>query len=898
MTLTPGARLGVYDITAQIGEGGMGQVFRATDSKLKRQVAIKVLPPSLAADHDRLARFQREAEVLASLNHPHIAGIYGLEESHGVSALVMELVEGEDLSQRLARGPIALDEALPIAKQIAEALEAAHEQGIIHRDLKPANVKVRPDGTVKVLDFGLAKALEQGSGIRDQGSASLANSPTFTSPAVTEHGVILGTAAYMAPEQAKGKAVDRRADIWAFGCVLYEMLTGTRLFAGDSMAETLGLIFSREPDLAALPPATPPRVRSLVARCLVKDPRQRLRDIGDARLELDSTDDPHARPAVAPASARWRPATLVAATLIGALAASGYWWIRAASTSATPAPMQLSVMLPEPPDGDAGAEISPDGKWIAYKAARDGKPFLFLRRTAERTGRVLEGTDGASKPFFSPDSQWIAFVSASTLKKIPVSGGSPVAICTISTSSGFSTGFVGGAWGADGTIVYIPQFNGGIWAVPSTGGTPRVLLDTDESKDRIGYLYPEVLPGGKGILFSLVPNRAMDANDRDIAVLETGASEPRIIVRGGLNARVTPTGHLVYARGDELLAVAFDLVRLEVMGTPVPVVDGLQRSPMGDVSFSIADTGTLLYDPFTAPSSESLLAIADRKGAIREIPGSRGRPAEFSVSADGRTVAARVPAQNDDVWTFDVVRGSPLRLTLEPGDEIFPQWSPDGSRIAFGSRTGRIFLKSSDGTGQRETIATGEFPRLPSSFSPDGKMLAFTELSPTGRRDVLLLPLGGAGKPEPFAATEAEESDATFSPDGRWIAYTSNETGRNEIFVRPIGAPGGRKRVTSDGGKAAAWSRSGRELFFLKGNTIAGVELDANGDPLARERIVLNNPKLDDFQIDVDPDLRVFDVLPDGNFVIRLTQPYKPPTHLDLVIDWFEDLKRLVPAGK
>ena len=902
MSLTPGFRFGSYEIVAQLGVGGMGEVYRARDTQLKRDVAIKILPSDVTADADRLSRFQREAEILASLNHANIAHVFGIAEADGVRGIVMELAEGRTLAQMLIRGALPIDEALGIARQIAEALETAHDRGVVHRDLKPANVMLTPDGVVKVLDFGLAKALNAGP------EANI-DAATFTSPAMTRAGIILGTAAYMSPEQARGRAVDARTDIWAFGCVLFEMLSGRQPFDGETITDILGAIVHKEPEWSLVPATVPESLRRLLERCLAKDQKQRLRNIADVRLEIQdllarprSTVSGGGQASLSRKSRAIQLVGLISAVLVGVALASGYWSMRARSSGGDALlPMHLSVALAPGVVSSAGHlsdnvfNISPDGRWIVFPVIREGKRELFLRGIGQASGKPIDGTDGAEKAFFSPDSRWIAFYADGALKKLPLSGGSPISICTLSSTGGFSTGFLGASWGANDRIFFIPQFNAGIWTVPAGGGEPQLLLATDEAKDRIAYIYPHALPDNKGLLVSVVPNRARAADELDLAVLESGATEPRIIVRGGNNARYLASGHLTYTRGDAILAVAFDLSRLEIIGTPLPVIEGVERGPLGDVLYSVSGNGTLVYEPASGTYGRPTLVVVDRKGAVRSVANGPGILQELSASPDGRSVALRAAAQNDDVWTYDIGRGSPLRLTFEPGDEIFPQWAPDGTRIAFGSRVGKIFLKPTDGSGQREEISRGEFPRLPTSFSPDGKTLAFVELHPNRKRDILLLPLDGARKPEAFQVTDADEYGAKFSPDGRWMAYVSNESGRDDVYLRPIGKPGGRRRISSDGGTLPVWARGGRELFFLKGAQILAVTLDAQGNLTGGERVVLQQAKLNDLEFQADSPY--YDVLPDGeHFVMLLSPKYLSPTHYDLVINWFEEIRQKVPG--
>ena len=893
----PGSRLGPYEIVSLLGVGGMGEVYRATDSNLKRSVAIKVLPASVAGDADRLARFRREAEVLATLNHPGIGAIYGLEKAPDFTALVMELVEGEDLARRISRGPIPIDEALPIARQIAEALEAAHEQGIVHRDLKPANIKLRADGTVKVIDFGLAKAVEPVAGA----SSSLSMSPTLTSPALmTGAGTLLGTAAYMAPEQARGRAVDRRADIWAFGCVLYEMLTGTKAFASENLSDTIAAVLRSEPDWGALPADTPARVRVLLTRCLQKDPRQRLHDVADARIEINDRDAGTTAAVVLPRQTRVHLMTWVLLSLIaGASLASASWWMGTRLSRTTPSPVHLSLILanqaPSFVHMNASRElaISPDGQKIVYVANRNGKRQLFLRALEDPEGKPVDGTDGAVTAFFSPDSEWIAFGKGSELQKAAVSGGSPVTICNLS-----GTGFYGGDWSSDNTIVFVPDYNGGLWTVSANGGTPQPLLKTDVEKDRVSYSDPQILPGGKGVLFTLSSGRAVTADDQDVAVLDPGGSDPRILIRGASHPRYLPTGQVVYVHAGALLAVKFDVSKLALSGTPVSVVEGIGRTWSGDTDYSISNNGTLVYEADTGVKTGGLFVLVDRKGNIQPVSARRGNYSEFSISPNGRSIASRVYAVNDDIWTYDIASGAPLRFTFEPRDEIFPRWTPDGARIAYGTRTGTIFWKSSDGSGPREELTHGAYPRYPASFSKDGKHLAFVEIHPSRRGDIWLMPLDGGRPPEPLVATDADERDARFSPDGQWLAYVSDETGRDEVFIRPIGTRGGRKQLSSEGGTGPTWAPNGHELFFAKGNQLSAVTLDGQGNPVGRDRVLFSAPKFEDLQFDSENPL--YDVMPDGEHFVFLLEPSlsSAPTHYNVVLNWLGELKARVTTSK
>jgi len=900
VALTPGTRIGSYEITSQLGAGGMGEVYRATDTNLKRQVALKVLPEALAADAERLARFQREAEVLASLNHPGIAAIYGLERAPSTgpgqaaqTALVMELVEGPTLADRIAQGAIPVDEALGIARQIAEALEAAHEQGIVHRDLKPANVKVRADGTVKVLDFGLAKALDP-AGAQ---ASSLSMAATITTPAMTQAGLILGTAAYMSPEQARGSQVDKRADIWAFGAVLFEMLTGRMAFTGESMTDVLAAVVRADPDWAALPDAVPPAIRRLLKRCLEKDRRRRLPDIAMARLDIDelATEEPAALAGPAPQSTRsW--AFLALALLTGAAIATGVWWLGMPPSGQGSTARHLSIALAP---GNRTWEfskfaISPDGLSVSYTVVRDGQQQLILRDIRERDDeRLLPGTDGARGQFFSPDGQWIAFAAAESLMKVPVSGGNPVPICPL-----VGDDFVGGQWGEDGVITFIPAFNGGLWTVPAEGGDPQLLLDTSEEADRVAYIYPAILPEGKGVLLSSMPGRAKVADDFDVVVLERGESEPRVLIPRAINARYVPaTRQLVYVQGGALLAMPFDLETLAPTGTPRVTVPRLRTDSWGYASYAFSQNGTLVYEPATTTEPRPRVALVDPDGAAQPITDARVWPAEFDVSPDGLRLVTRSIAASDDLWTYDLATGSGQPITASPPDEVSPRWRNE-SEIVFGTRTGILYSVRSDGSGDRTELSRGANARYPSSFSPDGSTLAFVERDRSTRRDIWLLSMEGDRTAQARLKTPDDEYGPAFSPDGRWLAYTSDESGRPEIYLLPVGAEGGRQPVSRGGGEFPEWGRDG-ELFFRRGSSIMSVGLDEQGR-VGPERVVLESPTLDGDPVRPDDDSgsSFFRMMPDGRrFVVRFGPEDRLPPYFNVVLDWFAELEALAATN-
>jgi serine/threonine-protein kinase len=580
----------------------------------------------------------------------------------------------------------------------------------------------------------------------------------------------------------------------------------------------------------------------------------------------------------------------------GTALASVFWWVGTRASRATPAPIHLSLTLVDQLSSfghmNASRElaISPDGQKIVYVANHDGKRQLFLRTLGDSEGKSIDGTDGALTAFFSPDSQWIAFGNGAELRKAAVSGGSPITICNLS-----GTGFYGGDWGADNTIVFVPDYNGGLWTVSANGGTPQPLLKTNVEKDRVSYSDPQILAGGKGVLFTLASGRAVTADDQDIAVLDPGGTDPRILIRGASHPRYLPTGQVVYVHAGALRAVNFDVSKLAVTGAPVSVIDGLGKTWSGDTDYTISDNGTVVYETNAGAKTGGLFVLVDRKANVRPVSARRGNYSEFSISPNGRSIASRVFAINDDIWTYDIATGAPLRFTFEPLDEIFPQWTKDGSRIAYGSRTGTIFWKSSDGSGPRGELTHGTYPRYPTSFSRDGKLMAFVEIHPSRRRDIWLMPLDGDRKPEPLLATDADERDARFSPNGQWLAYVSDETGRDEVFIRPIASRGGRKQLSSEGGTGPTWAPNGRELFFANGDHLSAVALDGQGNPVGRDRVLFSVPRFEDLQFDSENPL--YDVMPDGEHFVFLLES-SSPAHYNVVLNWFEELKARMTSSR
>ena len=912
--LTAGTRVGPYEILDKLGEGGMGQVYRAADTKLGRDVALKILPASVAADPERLARFDREARTLASLNHPHIAHIYGVESFAGAvggpqSALVMEMVDGEDLAQRIARGPVPLDEALAIARQIADALATAHEQRIVHRDLKPANIKIRPDGVVKVLDFGLAKAVETGSGT----AAAIINAPTLTSPvAMTGAGTIVGTAAYMSPEQARGRSVDRRADVWAFGCVLYEMLTGRRPFDGTEVTDLLAAVIRDAPRFEALPPDVPASIRRLLRRCLEKDPAARLDSMRAARLELDERDG-----GIAETERKQRknyaPLWIGAAGLaIPALVGLGYVLGRGRDRSSEPATrVEIGVdpavsLGPLSPLFDRPSRpsfvLTSDGRRIVFAGVTGTTTQLYVRSLDAREATALAGTLGAQTPFLSPDNQWIGYLADGTIRKVPLAGGPVVSIAdlksldrhTASPLVAPGTDFYGASWGEDGTIVF-GRYGDGLWQVSAAGGRPSRLTTAGDGSHRL----PHHLPGGRGLLLSV-----LGARD-EIAVLPPGTTAPRMLIESATDGKYVAPSHIVFARGALLMGVRFDLERLTVTGTPFPleqdimVADGSGRpaSNSGAAQFAVSRSGTLVFatgGPY--PAEPSRLLWVDRTGRteiIHESQGTFGRP---KLSPDGRRIAVALhsplPGQPGGIYIADLARKALTPLTR--ASEWSPVWSPDGADVIFmeGAAMGRA---RADGSAPIEHLR-GELG-YPHSVTPDGAAVLFGKTTTQNGSDVWLMPLTGDRTGRPVLQSSSNEAWAELSPDGKWLAYGSDSSGQFEVYVQPFPGPGPREQITFGGGDSPLWSRNGRELFFLVRGDVPGtvrlnaVEVNTSGTSFSasQPRVLFTG------RYGRTGSPTAYDVSPDGQRFLMteyLDPPKQPVTRLRVVLNWFEELRR------
>jgi Tol biopolymer transport system component len=891
-----GKSIAHYTVTDQLGVGGMGEVYRARDSKLHREVAIKVLPPSVAHDPDHLARFAREAQVLAGLNHPNIAAVYGLEEGEGVTALVMELVPGETLADRIQRGPIPIEEAAAIALQIAQALEDAHEHGIIHRDLKPANIKITPDGRVKVLDFGLAKALEGSSA-----AAGLTNSPTV-SLAATQAGVILGTAGYMSPEQAAAQKADRRADIWSFGVVLLEMLTGRRTFTGETVSHVLAAVLHGSPDLGTIPESVPPRLKELLRRCLTKKVSARLQHIGDARVVLEEyVADPASfdeKPAVVPVAEAGRrggrsgilPWAVAAAALAVAIAAA-LWGLRPRDAEpARPIRLRAEVAAGEELFGASGASavLSRNGSHLAMVLGSGQARSLHVRALGQLTSTALPGTEVAYNPFFSPDGQWIGFVTPEALKKVSVSGGTPITLCPISRGRGAS-------WSEGDVIVLTTSPSSGLFKMPATGGEPQPLTTLDAAKNEFSHRWPQVLPGGREVLFTSVTgaNDANDAGTLEIVDLESGERE--VVHRGGTYGRYLANGFLAYVNEATLFAAPFDLEKREFARTPAPVIQGIAAA--SGAQYDVSDNGTLVYVEGGTGTQKYELVRTDRRGAATSLTGDLQTFVEPRFSPDGRHLAVQIlTGPTSDSWVYDLERGTATRLTFNPGNDAVPVWSPDGASIVFSSDkegAASLYRKQADGSGDEERLTTAAGgAQWVSSWSPDGRFLLYTEVNtPTGN-DIVYLPLDGDRKPVPFLATEFSEAEGAFSPDGRWVAYQSEDSARSEVFVRPFPPRGGKWQISVDGGTHPRWSKSGKELFFRNGNSVMVVEVDITGDALrAATPVKLFEGPFQQATIGGST-YADWDVSPDGQSFVLLRGENRlaVPDHVVIVLNWFDEL--------
>ena len=949
-----GTTLARYRVTAALGAGGMGEVWRATDEKLGREVALKVLPEEFAGDEQRMARFEREAKVLASLNHPNIAHLYGLEsevpqavipsEAEGrvegsmgidstgddsphpdpstpaslrdapaqddnrgrvegnsklntqnsklpgsaVTFLVMELVEGEDLSERIARGPIPVDEAISIALQIADALEAAHEAGIVHRDLKPANIKLTDDGVIKVLDFGLAKAWES-----ESGDSSLSLSPTVTRHATVE-GVILGTAAYMSPEQARGKKVDRRADIWSFGVVLWEMLTGSTLFDGETVSDVLAAVLTREPDLSELPPDAPAQVRRVLARCLQRDPRRRIRDMGDVRLELEEdseSGDDRLEPAEVVvrgwSSGASLPWILAAAMTLAAIALA--WFLVRLPDATAGVPTHLALTLPEGLSFEVRETrpvivISPDGDEVVF-SANDGETNRLYRRSLSSLDAVaLEGTEGARAPFYSADGRWVGFSAADgRLKKTSLEGGQVVALA--------EGNWGGGSWGEDGSIIYTPNYLYGLWRISATGGAAEELTHPDPAVGELNHSWPNHIPGTDAVVFT---SFRLPLSESRIELYDSATHERRLLVQNAVFGRYVASGHILFVRESVVLAAPFDPQKLELTGPPVPVLEDAFVAPFeGNSQFAVSNTGTLVHAPASLLLPPREVVWIDRQGREEILLEADRRYSTPDLSPDGRSIAVTIDDGNPDIWVYRLDRKVLNRLTFSPRSEHTPIWYPDGRRIAFVLDAPPFHLYAVPADGSSEPVAVLESPidSYAEAISPDGRWMVVRQ-SADGDYNLGLLELDGEPVVRPLRETQFVERFATVSPDGRYVAYESNESGRREVHIQSFPDSGVRIQVTRSGGEAPLWAGNS-ELFFWKTDRLFAVPVRTTPElSIGEPEALFSSLRYTTNQS------QEYDVSADGRHILMVKLPEaSKPREVQIVLNWFSELERLAGPG-
>jgi len=896
-----------YKITAKIGAGGMGEVYRATDTKLGRDVALKVLPEAFAADTQRMQRFQREAQVLASLNHPNIAAIYGIETAdvgasfssppsptkpggpaeggpHKAFALAMELVEGPTLAERIAQGAIPIEDALPIARQIAEALEYAHEHGIIHRDLKPANIKITPDGQVKVLDFGLAKALTE-----DGAPADVATSPTL-SMAATKAGIILGTAAYMSPEQARGKSVDRRTDIWAFGVVLFEMLTGRQMFSGETVTDVMAAVVRAEPDWTLLPAKVPAHIKKLLHRCLEKDARKRLRDIGEARLTLEEPPEP-AAPAPVEAGAPAKRAGFAAffpwalAALLGVTAVALI--LRTGPSQTAEAPVRFSISMPEKSQlvrADTPIlAISSDGSKVVFVADPGSGPQLFVRPMDRLDATPLAGTGGASSPFFSPDGRWIGFFADGKLKKIALTSAQSVTLADAPVNRG-------GAWSADDSIYYSPRLESGLMRVPASGGAPEEVTKVDRQGGERTHRWPTVLPNGDVLFIAGLASSPGNYDDASIGIYSRREGKALPLKIHGAYARYVRPGTLLVSRAGSIFAIPMSLsdpAAAVPEGSSLFLEAVAGEASSGATYFDVAQNGGVAFVPAEALPSELSMVLMDRKGAETLLPLHAGNYNQPRFAPDGKRLAYNLGGRGSDaeVWTYDLQSRNPQRFTFTPGTaKLRPIWSPDGKKLVYTQQsTGKegLLWRPSDGSGaEEEFYVSGSTVVIANDWSRDGKWLAFTEY-PAGGICVISL--------ADHKVTRIEDNafEASFSPDSRWVAYSSNRDspGQAQVFVRGFPA-GGKWQVSIEGGAIPRWSRDGKELFFVNGDRMMVADISPGaafkaGPP----RVLFSGPFVNTLP------LGNYDVSADGRFAIVRSAAAKTPGRIEVVLHWKTELE-------
>jgi len=898
--LSANTTLSHYRIVSKIGAGGMGEVYRALDTRLNREVAIKLLPASVANDEDRLRRFKQEARATSALNHPNILTIYDIGTHGEAPFIVAELLEGEELRERLNGGPLPSRKALDYAQQVAQGLAAAHEKGIIHRDLKPENLFVTHDGRVKILDFGLAKLKPQHNAV--------VSSEIETQKQITDPGTVMGTVGYMSPEQVRGHELDHRSDIFSLGSILYEMLSGQRAFRRETMAETMTAILKEEPpELNESNAKINPQLEKIVRRCLEKQPARRFQTTSDLGFALEalsgitgSSESQVRYSGAAPIVpvqflSRERLVWGALGLALGAVVAGIVFWLLIGRPTSGPTTSQtVRQMTINLPDGEplalakfgpmgigrTAVALSPDGSLLAYVAERNGKSQLYLRALDRFDAKLIAGTEGAYSPFFSPDGRSLGFFSENKLKKVSLQGGEPVTLCEARIPHG-------GSWGPDDTIVFADSEGNNLARVSASGGKPEVLSRTEDRA-----FYPEFLPGGKAVLFSI---KVQNPDYGQIAVLSLGTGERRVILEGGTNPRYSASGHMVFARAGAILAAPFDLSRLQVTGPAVTLIEGIRIEEWGAAQFALSTEGTLVYVT-GGPAWIGKLTWVDHQGISKPLAAPAQAYGPLSLSPDGLRLAATVVGATSDVWVYELTRGTFTRLTVE-GSNYRPVWTPDGKRIVYQRSIGpnkfQIVWQLADGSGVEEVLTTSDYPWTPASLSPSGKLLALNQNAADTGSDLSILSLDGDRKPYSWLKTKFNEWGATFSRDGKWVAYCSDESGQYEIYVRAFPDASGKRQISTGGGEEVIWSPDGRALFYREGLKWMSVavqtqpEFSADAPKMMFEGPYLNVPGVS------------YDVAPDGLHFIMIEENQKqaPTTHLNVVLNWFEELKRRVPAG-
>lgn len=911
MSVAVGTKLGRYEIRSKLGQGGMGEVYRARDEKLNRDVAIKVLPADLSQDENRLRRFEHEAQAAGTLNHPNILGIFDVNTHNGLTYLVTELLEGEELRQRLNRGPMPQRPAIDLALQIAAGLAAAHEKGIVHRDLKPENIFITTNERVKILDFGLAKLRPQRSDI--------ISSEIATAKQITDPGTVMGTVGYMSPEQVRGKDADHRSDIFSFGAILYEMLAGQRAFRRETMAETMTAILKEEPpELSETNPKINLQLEKVVRRCLDKTPERRFHSAHDLGFALESLTPPSG--STSPSLSALESQSTVSksrilnrgnlgwviaavAVLVAAFAVVMMYVSRRSGEASTETVRQFTLATPAEGAFDwfsLALLLSPDGHHIVSSLVVSGKTKLFDRSLAASVAHPIEGTGGALDPFFSPDGKWLGFFANGSLKKVPLNGGAPETICKVENPRG-------GDWSSDGNIIFTPGSDAPLYQVSDSGGAAEAVSTIDGIAHERSHRWPDVLPGGKAILLTVVYDVGNPLDNANIAVLDLNTHKHKVLIKGGAFARYLSAGYIVYARANALLAVPFNLNSLEVTGSPIQVLENVLMTPSNaKVQFSLSHDGDLVYLEGRSDDSRDAaqpLVWLDRQGTEQPLTEARQRFSKPRLTADGRTVFVEVADPEAAIWAYDLNRGTLTRMT-RGGVSYGPVPSPDGTRVAYrATRDGvaGVLFARVDGSGEQRLTSTKRID-IPTSWSPDGKLLALTSLGESGNYEVRLIPVEGDHTPQVFVQGPFNAGGARFSPNGHWVAYVSDESGNNEVYVRPYGE-GTRVQISASGGTQPVWSSNGHELFFRNGDELLAVSITSGPTFSAGKPMVLFSRSMQDDSASgrayggFMPD---YDVANDGRrFVLPKYNPRSSNApRARVILGWSAELKRLAGTGK